>query len=134
MHTHHRTSAFASAVAYRRTASVVKSSGPAAPAVPVLAAVSVPATQQCLMQLTVATASVTALRGLVMRVCGDALGFMRIEACDYGSRMRVCLSVSPQAVGSVMDAVMRQLPQAEFGRLSGLPAAAHGGVKTGRLQ
>lgn len=78
-----------------------------------------PAAPQCLMQLTVSTASITALRGLVMRVCGEALRFMRIEACDHGARMKVWLSLSQPAAGLVMDAVMRGLPEAEFGRLSG---------------
>lgn len=85
------------------------------------------AASACLMQMTVATVSVTALRRLVMSVCGEALHFMRIEACQHGDRMRVWLSLSESAVRHVMEAVMRALPEAEFGRLSGggvRPAAA----------
>jgi hypothetical protein len=73
----------------------------------------------CLLQLTVSTVSITALRGLVMRICGEALGFMRIEACDHGERMRVWLSLSQASATELMGAVMRALPEAEFGRLSG---------------
>lgn len=89
-----------------------------------------PAAPACMMQMTVSTVSVTALRRLVMAVCGEALHYMRIEACQHGARMRVWLSVSASAVGRVMEAVMRALPEAEFGRMSG------GGVRpaAGALQ
>ena len=70
----------------------------------------------CVMQLTVDTDAVTALRALVMRLCGDALEFMRIEACEHGARMKVWLCVGVAMVGQVMEAVMRALPGAEFGR------------------
>lgn len=70
----------------------------------------------CVMQLTVDTGDVTTLRALVMRLCGEALEFMRIEACEHGARMKVWLCVGVAMVGQVMEAVMRALPGAEFGR------------------
>ena len=70
------------------------------------------------MQLTVETASVTALRQTVTRVCGDTLEFMRIEACQHGERMKVWLCVSEPMVAEVMAAVMHALPGAEFGRFA----------------
>ena len=76
----------------------------------------------CLMQLTVDSGSVTALRALVMRTCGDAMDFMRIEACDHGARVKVWLCLSRAMAGQVMVAVMRALPGAEFGRLTGMDA------------
>lgn len=76
------------------------------------------AAPNCLMQLTVDTAAVTALRQMVSRICGEALEFIRIEACDHGRRMRVCLCVRRPLVRQIMDAVMRMLPGAEFGRFS----------------
>lgn len=72
----------------------------------------------CLMQLTVDVAAVTALRRTVSRLCGDALEFMRIEACDHGTRMKVWLCVGSALVSQVMDAVLRLLPGAEFGRFA----------------
>jgi len=69
-----------------------------------------------LMQMTVETASLTALRQTVTLVCGDALEFMRIEACEHGARMKVWLCVAESLVAQVMEAVMRLLPSAEFGR------------------
>jgi hypothetical protein len=56
---------------------------------------------------------------------------MRIEACDHGERMRVWLSLSQASATELMGAVMRALPEAEFGRLSG--AKRHPG-QAGALQ
>ena len=100
----------------------------AAPAVPA-------ATPACLMRIMVATASVTPLRALVMAVCGDGLHFMRIEACQHGQRMHVWLSLSEPAARQVMEAVMRILPEAEFGPMldaqsaCGMPAARAGALQ-----
>jgi hypothetical protein len=74
----------------------------------------------CMMQLTVDTGSVTALRALVMGTCGDAMEFMRVEACDHGARVKVWLCLSRAMAGQVMLAVMRALPGAEFGRMTGM--------------
>ncbi|MBV7537306.1 hypothetical protein KW842_16175 [Duganella sp. sic0402] len=76
--------------------------------------------RSCLMQLTVDVAAVTDLRALVVRTCGDAMQFMRVEACDHGARVRVWLCLSRALAGQVMEAVMRALPGAEFGRLTPL--------------
>jgi hypothetical protein len=43
---------------------------------------------------------------------------MRIEACEHGTRMKVWLCIGRSLVGQVMEAVMRLLPGAEFGRFS----------------
>ncbi|NVD69261.1 hypothetical protein HUX88_01645 [Duganella sp. BJB1802] len=85
-----------------------------------------PRPRACLMQLTVDSGAVTALRALVMRTCGDAMEFMRVEACDHGARARVWLCVSRALAAQVMEAVMRALPGAEFGRLT--PLAARGAL------
>lgn len=82
---------------------------------PSLVATSAPA---CLMQMTVDASAITMLRQMVMRICGEAMEFMRIEACDHGTRMKVWLCISSTLVGQVMEAVMRALPGAEFGRFS----------------
>jgi hypothetical protein len=72
----------------------------------------------CVMQLTVDTGAVTALRQMVMRICGDSMEFMRIEACEHGARMKVWLCVGSSMVGRVMEAVMQSLAGAEFGRFT----------------
>lgn len=74
----------------------------------------------CLMQLTVDSGALRELRALVARTCGDALRFMRVEACDHGARARVWLCLSRALAVQVMEAVMRALPGAEFGRLTPL--------------
>lgn len=66
--------------------------------------------------MTVDTASLSLLRQTVAQVCGDALEFMRIEACEHGARMKVWLCVAEPLVQQLMAAVMRLLPAAEFGR------------------
>ena len=73
----------------------------------------------CMMQMTVDAGAITLLRQLVMHVCGDALEFMRIASCSNRDRMRVWLCVATPMVALVMDAVIRTLPGAEFGKLPG---------------
>jgi hypothetical protein len=72
----------------------------------------------CLMQMAVATESATALRQIVMQICGDALDFMRIEACEHGARIKVWLCASRVLVLQVMDTVLHSLPNVEIGRFS----------------
>lgn len=72
--------------------------------------------RSCVMQLTVDTATVTALRRMVMRLCGESMEFMRIEACEHGARMKVWICVGAAMVTRVMEEVMHALPGAEFGR------------------
>ncbi|MET3133377.1 hypothetical protein AAKU55_003667 [Oxalobacteraceae bacterium GrIS 1.11] len=71
-----------------------------------------------LMHITVDTASLSALRQLLITTCGPTLSFMRIEAVDHAERMRVRLCAPQAAMQLMMDAVMRRLPAAEFGRIS----------------
>ncbi len=86
----------------------------------------------CTMLLTVDADSVTMLRQLVMRACGDTFESMRIEACDHGRRMKVRLCIARSRTGAVMDEVMRHLPGAEFGRFVDMRAARHGpGLQSG---
>ncbi len=76
--------------------------------------------RSCLMQLTVDVGALSDLRALVMRTCGDTMEFMRIEVCDHGARAKVWLCLSRARTGPVMEAVMRSLPGAEFGRMTAL--------------
>lgn len=74
-----------------------------------------------LMHITVATARLGELRQLVVQTCGAALSFMRIEAVDHAERMQVWLCLPETALRQTMDAVMRRLPAAEFGRIRPAP-------------
>jgi len=71
-----------------------------------------------LMHITVDTACLAQLRQLVVQTCGTMLSFMRVEAVDHAARMKVWLCVTEPALRLTMDAVMRRLPAAEFGRIS----------------
>jgi hypothetical protein len=67
------------------------------------------------LRLTVDSASVTSLRQLAMRVCGDALEFMRIAVCAGGQRTQVWLCVQLGCFGVLTETVLRQLPGARLG-------------------
>lgn len=71
-----------------------------------------------LMHITVDKSCLAELRQLVVRTCGGMLSFMRVEAVDHAERMKVWLCVTEPALRLTMDAVMRLLPAAEFGRIS----------------
>jgi hypothetical protein len=87
-----------------------------------------PSQSACLMQMTVETASVTTLRQMAARICGDALQFIRIEACEHGARMKVWLCIGQALVAPLMEALMRALPGAEFGRFSAAQAGKQRGA------
>lgn len=71
----------------------------------------------CVMLLTVDTTTITALRQLVMRFCGEAMEFMRVAICADTRKTRVWLCISPAMAMPVMDLILRSLPAAEFGRM-----------------
>ena len=70
-----------------------------------------------LTHITVDKDCLSALRQLVFKTCGAMLSFMRVEAVDHAERMKVGLCVTEPALRLTMDAVMRWLPAAEFGRI-----------------
>jgi len=70
-----------------------------------------------LMHITVDTSCLNTLRQVVTAHCGALLSFMRVEPVEHARRMKVWLCVPPTLLRQMMDAVMRQLPAAEFGRI-----------------
>ena len=81
-----------------------------------------------LIHITVDKECLSALRQLVFKTCGAMLSFMRVVAVDHAERMRVDLCVTEPALRLTMDAVMRWLPAAEFGRIC-QDHPRHGGVQ-----
>lgn len=77
-----------------------------------------PVTPLCIMHITIDVSAVTALRRLVMRVCGDAMEFMRIAVGHDTSKINVCVCVSAGMAGMIMRAVLCDLPTAQFGRIA----------------
>ncbi|MFM9436838.1 hypothetical protein ACFDR9_003924 [Janthinobacterium sp. CG_23.3] len=69
------------------------------------------------MHVTVDTGRLTELRRLVAHTCGGMLSFMRVEPVEHAERMKVWLCLPEPAIRLAMDAVMRLLPAAEFGRI-----------------
>ena len=70
------------------------------------------------MHITVDAGSVTALRHIVIGSFGDLIELMRIQSTDHARKMKVSLSLSAPVAGRVMEAIMRSLPHAEFGRVA----------------
>jgi hypothetical protein len=73
--------------------------------------------ERCIMQLTVDTSTITALRQMVMRLCGETMEFMRVAICTDTRKARVWLCISTAMAAPVMDLILRSLPAAEFGRM-----------------
>ncbi len=73
---------------------------------------------ECLMLVTIKADSVADLRHLVMRTCGELIVFIKTQPIAHATKMKVWLCLSEAATDKVMDAVMRSLPSAEFGRIT----------------
>ena len=73
---------------------------------------------ECLMLVTIKADCVADLRYLVMRTCGELIVFIRTQPIAHATKMKVWLCLNQAATDKVMDAVMRSLPSAEFGRIT----------------
>ncbi|HZV66722.1 MAG TPA: hypothetical protein VFG03_17625 [Telluria sp.] len=72
----------------------------------------------CVIYLTADAGSVSALRRLAAGVCGEALEFIRIQACAEHGRMRVWMCVAREVVDRVLEAMRHALPDVRVGRLT----------------
>lgn len=75
-------------------------------------------THECLMLITISADSISEFRHLVMCTCGACLVFIRTQPVARVNKMKVWLCLSNPASELVMDAVMRTLPSAEFGKIT----------------
>lgn len=73
----------------------------------------------CTLRLSIDARSVTTLRQLAMRLCGDAFEFMRIAMCAGGARIQVWLCVGRPFAAALGEQIVRQFPGALLD--SGLP-------------
>ncbi len=73
---------------------------------------------ECLMLVTIKADCVADLRHLVMRTCGELIVFIKTQPIAHATKMKVWLCLNQAATDKVMDAVMRSLPSAEFGRIT----------------
>lgn len=69
----------------------------------------------CVVRMTVDVATVTELRQLAMRVCGEALEFMRIAVCAGGERIDVWLCVRLSCAPTLTDTIRLHMPHASLG-------------------
>lgn len=72
------------------------------------------------MRITVDSASITELRHLILKSCGDLVLFMRVKPVNQASKMKVWLCLSKSSVDTIISHIMRALPQAEFGKITPL--------------
>ena len=77
----------------------------------------------CVIRMTVDAASVTALRQLAMRVCGESLEFMRIALCAGGKRIQVWLCVRLPFAALLSASIVLQMPGTEINVHAGQPGA-----------
>lgn len=74
------------------------------------------------MLLTIGIDCINQCRQLLMKTCGGEIVFIRTQPVAHAAKIKVWLGVSDAFTGQVMDAVMRALPSAEFGRITHEPA------------
>lgn len=75
------------------------------------------------MRITVDAASITELRHLILKSCGELVLFMRVKPIDHASKMKVWLCLSKSSVDTIISHIIRVLPQAEFGKITPLLTA-----------
>jgi hypothetical protein len=73
-----------------------------------------------MIPITVDTGIVTLLRRVVMGACGERVDIMRVQSVVHSNKMRLWIGLQNSAVSTAMEAVMRTLPHAEFGRVTPL--------------
>jgi hypothetical protein len=72
------------------------------------------------MSITVDAGVVALLRRVIMNACGERIEIMRVKPVIRTNDMRVSIGLHSSAVSAAMEAVMRLLPRAEFGRITAL--------------
>jgi len=77
-----------------------------------------------MMCITVEAAAVAELRRVIVSTCGDLMSYMRVKPVEHASKMKFWLCLSKTSIDAVIGNIMRALPQAEFGRITPLLAAA----------
>jgi hypothetical protein len=85
---------------------------------------ALPNQNECMMCITVEAASVAELRRVIVSTCGDLMSYMRVKPVEHASKMKFWLCLSKTSIDAVIGNIMRALPQAEFGRITPLLAAA----------
>lgn len=75
------------------------------------------------LHMTIDAASITPLRQLAMRLCGDAFECMRIAICAGGARIQVWLCVQQPFADLLGAAIVQRFPGARMG------AHAEGGAQ-----
>jgi hypothetical protein len=75
------------------------------------------AAQGFMLPIIIDAGMVTSLRRAVIRACGEALTFLRVQPIAHSNKAKVWLCLALSAVDLATDAIMRTVPAAEFGRV-----------------
>ncbi len=68
----------------------------------------------CTIRMTADAATAAALRRLALRVCGDALEFVRVAVCAGSAAMSVWMCVRRPVAALLCERIARELPQARL--------------------
>ncbi len=71
-------------------------------------------TPLCTIRMTADAATAAALRRLALRVCGDALEFVRVAVCAGSAAMSVWMCVRRPVAALLCERIARELPQARL--------------------
>ena len=79
--------------------------------------------QDFMIRITIDSDSASQFRHLILNTCGEQVTFMRMQAIEHASRLKVWLCLSKPIADEIIHAVVSTLPNAEFGRMTPLNAA-----------
>ncbi|MFZ6688693.1 hypothetical protein ACO0K0_13175 [Undibacterium sp. SXout11W] len=76
--------------------------------------------QDFMMRITIDSDSASQFRHLILNTCGEQVTFMRMQAIEHASRLKVWLCLSKPIADEIIHAIVSTLPNAEFGRMTPL--------------
>ncbi|MFZ6752151.1 hypothetical protein ACO0KY_02155 [Undibacterium sp. Dicai25W] len=79
--------------------------------------------QDFMMRITIDSDSASQFRHLILNTCGEQVTFMRMQAIEHASRLKVWLCLSKPIADEIIHAIVSTLPNAEFGRMTPLNTA-----------
>lgn len=76
--------------------------------------------QDFIMRMTIDSASACQFRHLILELCGEQVIFIRMQAIEQASRIKVWLHLSRPIANEILHTIASSFPNAEFGRITPL--------------
>ena len=76
--------------------------------------------QDFIMRITIDSESASQFRHLILSTCGEQVTFMRMQAIEHASRLKVWLCLSKPVIDEIIHGIASTFPNAEFGRMTTL--------------